>query len=134
VLLENQLTPPTLLEIAMLRQLAAFRRFHFGRITLNEGPTSQIVRFVQEHQPPIVEAQFCDSAGRLHTFIDKSAIFTTDRGLEASSKYPQPGVIRCDELARYQSQDGREMIRVRTEVESTEGLSEFIVAASQFSA
>jgi hypothetical protein len=96
--------------------------------------TVEIVRFVQEHQPPVVEAQFCDSIGRLHTFVDKSAIFTTDWGLEASSQYPQPGVIRCDELARYQSQDGQAVIRVRTEVESTEGLSEFIVLASQFSA
>jgi len=94
----------------------------------------EIVRFVQEHQPPIVEAQFCDSAGRLHTFVDKSAIFTTDWALAASSEYPQPGVIRCDELSRYQSPDGWEVVRVRTEVESTEGLSEFIVLASQFSA
>jgi hypothetical protein len=94
----------------------------------------EIVRFVQEHQPPIVEAQFRDSTGRLHTFVDKSAIFTTDWGLEASSEYPQPGVIRCDELSRYQSPDGREVVRVRTEIESTEGLSEFIVLASQFSA
>jgi hypothetical protein len=93
----------------------------------------EIVRFVQEHQPPIVEARFCDSTGRLHTFVDKSAIFTTDWGLEASSEYPQPGVIRCDELSRYQNPEGLEVVRVRTEVESTEGLSEFIVLASQFS-
>ena len=45
-----------------------------------------------------------------------------------------PGVIRCDELSRCQSPDGREVVRVRTEVESTEGLPEFIVLASQFSA
>jgi len=94
----------------------------------------EIVRFVQEHQPPIVEAQICDSTGRLHTFVDKSAIFTTDWGLEASSEYPQPGVIRCDELSRYQNPEGLEVVRVRTEVESTEGLSEFVVLASQFSA
>lgn len=93
----------------------------------------KIVRFVQEHQPPIVEAQFYDSTGRLHAFVDKSAIFTTDWDLEASSTYPQPGVIRCDELGRYQSRDGLEVVRVRTEVESTEGISEFVVLASQFS-
>jgi hypothetical protein len=90
----------------------------------------EIVRFVEECQPNIVEARFSDSEGRIHTFVDKSAIFTTDWSLDASSKYPQPGVIRCDILSRYHSSDGREMVRVRTEVESTEGISEFIVLGS----
>jgi hypothetical protein len=92
----------------------------------------QIVRFVEEHQPPIVEAKFCDSTGCFHTFIDKAAIFTADWGLELTSKYPQPGVIRCDILARFQDPNGRELVRVRTEVESAEGLSEFVVLASHF--
>jgi hypothetical protein len=120
--------------MGMLRQLTVFPRFQFDRINEMKDLPVKIVRFVQEHQPPIVEAQFCDSTGRLHTFVDKSAIFRTDWGLEASSEYPQPGAIRCDELSRYQIQGGREVVRVRTEVESTEGLSEFILLASQFSA
>ena len=93
----------------------------------------QIVRFVEEHQPPIVEAKFRDSTGCFHTFIDKSAIFTTDWGLDATSDYPQPGAIRCEVLGRSHDQSGREVVRVRTEVESAASLSEFIVFAGELS-
>ena len=55
--------------------------------------SAQIIRFVEEHQPPIVEAQFLDSSEHCHKFIAKSAIFTTDWGLDAASDYPQPGAI-----------------------------------------
>jgi hypothetical protein len=54
----------------------------------------QIVRFVEEHQPPIVEAKFRDSTECFHTFIDKSAIFTTDWGLDATTNYPQRPTTR----------------------------------------
>jgi hypothetical protein len=93
----------------------------------------EIVRFVEEHQPPIVEAEFRDATGHSHAFVDKSAIFTTDRGLQATTKYPQPGVIRCEVLGRCDGRDGVKLVRVRTEVESTEGLSEFVVVANQLS-
>ena len=62
----------------------------------------QIVRFVEEHQPPIVEAQFFDSNGRRHTFVEKVAIFTAD-WLDASSKYPYPGAIRCEVLSQWRT-------------------------------
>ena len=94
----------------------------------------QIVRFVEEHQPPIVEAQFFDSIGRHHTFIEKVAIFTAD-WLDASSKYPHPGAIRCEVLSQWRDPQGRELARVTTEkpdeVESTAGASEFEVLSSQ---
>jgi len=83
------------------------------------------------HQPPIVEAEFFDSEGRRQAFVDKVVIFTSD-GLDANSEYPQPGLIRCEVLERWRSSDGRELVRVTTEVESTEGLVEFVVLASQF--
>jgi len=91
----------------------------------------QIVRFVMNHQPPIVEAEFFDSEGRRQTFVDKLAIFTSD-WLDTNCEYPQPGVIRCDVLERWRSSDDRELVRVKTEVESTEGRGEFVVLASQF--
>lgn len=93
----------------------------------------EIVRFVEECQPNIVEARFSDSEGRCHTFIDKSAIFSTDWSLDEATKYPQPGVIRCQILARWQAPAGPELVRVTTEVESTEGVSEFVVLANQVS-
>jgi len=89
----------------------------------------QIVRFVQEQQPPLVEAKFCDSTGYSHTFIDKSALFTADWGLDATTNYPLPGFIRCEVLGRSRGPKGQELVRVRTEIESTEGLSEFVVLA-----
>lgn len=92
----------------------------------------KIVRFVMWHQPPIVEAEFFDSEGRRQTFVDKVAIFTSD-WLDANSEYPQPGVIRCDVLEQWQSGDGRELVRITTEVESAEGCVEFVVLASQLS-
>ena len=94
----------------------------------------EIVRFVEEHQPPIVEAQFFDSIGRRHTFVEKVAIFTAD-WLDASSKYPHPGAIRCEVLSQWRDPEGRELARVTTEkpdgVESTAGASEFEVLSSQ---
>src|SRR5262245_36182867 len=93
----------------------------------------EIVRFVEEHQPNIVEAKFFDSAGQCHTFVDKSAIFTTNWSLDAVSKYPQPGAVRCEVLARWRVPDGPDLIRVTTEIESTEGVSEFVVLANQLS-
>jgi hypothetical protein len=66
-------------------------------------------------------------------FVDKAAIFTADFSLDAASKYPQAGVIRCQALARWQVPAGRDVVRVRTEVESTEGVSEFVVDANQLS-
>jgi len=87
------------------------------------------VRFVMEHQPPIVEAEFLDSEGRRQTFVDKVAIFTSDWP-DADSHYPQFGVIRCNVLERCPSPDDR--VRIKTEVESTDGCDEFVVLAGQF--
>ena len=91
----------------------------------------EIVRFVEECQPNIVEARFSDSDGRCHTFVDKSAIFSTDWSLDAATKYPQPGVVRCQVLAEWQVPDGPDLVRVTTEIESTDGVSEFVVLANQ---
>jgi len=94
----------------------------------------QIVRFVEEHQPPIVACELVDAAGSHHTFIDKVAGFSS-QWLPADSAYPQPGTIRCHVLAHWQDDTGRRLVRVSTErpdgIESTEGVSEFVVLSSQ---
>ena len=97
----------------------------------------QNVRFVEEYQPPIVAAEFLDADGRRHTFVEKVAIFTVDWP-RADSKYPQPGVIRCEIVARSQDAQGRNLVCVTTEridgVESAkEGLSEFVVMSTRVS-
>lgn len=86
-----------------------------------------------EHQPPIVEATLLDSTGQSHTFIEKSAIFTSDWSLTEASTYPQPGAILCEALAQWRNATGAELVRVTTEIESTEGVFEFIVSSSQVS-
>src|SRR5215469_8147149 len=99
----------------------------------NEQLHVEIVRFVEECQPNIVEARFSDSEGHAHVFVDKSAIFSTDWGLDVTTSYPQPGVLRCQVSARWRVPAGPDLVRVTTEIESTEGISEFVVLANQLS-
>jgi hypothetical protein len=95
--------------------------------------TVQIVRFVDESQPRWVECELVDANGRRHLIIDKVPIFTLD-DLRAESKYPVPGIVRCEVLRKYKDERGREVVHVSTAqpwgIESTEGLSEFILPAS----
>ena len=99
--------------------------------------TIQIVWFVVDHQPPIVACELVDAEGRCHTFIDKVWIFL-DRTLDADSEYPQTGAVRCAVLNRWRDGHGRDLVRINTAdpdfVESTEGLSEFVVPQTQVSA
>lgn len=64
------------------------------------------MRFVDEEpQPGIVESQFRDAEGRLHSIIDKVPLFTT-ADLWSDSDYPQPGFIECRVLERIPSAGG----------------------------
>jgi hypothetical protein len=97
----------------------------------------QIVRWVDDYQPGIVACEFEDAEGHCHVVIDKVPIVTA-ANLDAASRYPQPGAIRCEILARWRDAQGRELVRISTArpdaVESTEGLSQFVVFASQLPA
>lgn len=97
----------------------------------------RIARFIDDSQPGWVECEFVDASGRRHTLRDKVPIFNTER-LDADSAYPQAGVAGCDVLARWKDEHGRELVRVTTarpcDIASTEGLSEFVVLASQLAA
>ena len=94
--------------------------------------TVQIVRFVDESQPRWVECELVDADARRHLIIDKVPIFTL-ADLRAESKYPVPGIVRCEVLRKYKDESGRELVHVSTAqpwgIESTEGLSEFILPA-----
>ena len=93
----------------------------------------QIVRFVDGDFPGCVECELVDADGRLHVIRDKVPILTVER-LDATSRYPTPGVVRCEIVKRLQDEKGRELVRICTEkpdgIESTEGLHEFTVTAS----
>ena len=96
----------------------------------------QTVRFVSDHQPPILACELVDADGRCHTFIDKVWMFIAQT-LDADSEYPRSGAIRCAVLDRWRDGHGRELVRSNTAdpdfVESTEGLSEFVVLQTQIS-
>jgi hypothetical protein len=78
--------------------------------------TVRIVRFVLDHQPPMFLAGT----------------------LDAHSVYPQTGAVRCSVLRRWRDAGGREFVRISTAdpdcIESSEGLSEFVVLQTQVSA
>ena len=99
------------------------------------GLTVQIVRWVDDDpQPGIVACEFEDAEGRRHTVIEKQ-VMATETSLDAGSAYPQPGVIPCEILSRWRDSEGRELARITAErpysIETTEGLSEFVVLATQ---
>lgn len=94
----------------------------------------QIVRFVDDSFPGWVESQFADAAGHDHTIVDKYPTFTAEV-LDDQSGYPQSGNVQCDVLSRIQDAHRGELVRIRFYgIESTEGLSEFVVLPSQLSA
>lgn len=93
----------------------------------------QIVRFVDDRFPGWVECQFADATGRVHTFVDKYPLFTAQM-LDAHSQYPRSGEVQCEILSRSPDARGRELVRIwMPGIESTEGLSEFVVLPMQLS-
>jgi hypothetical protein len=102
-----------------------------------ESPTElaiSIVRFVDGYQPGIVACEFLDANGQSHTLVDKVPIFCTE-DLHADSEYPQPAAVRCFILEGWRDTEGRNIVRITTDkpdaVESTDGLTEFVVLESQ---
>ena len=96
----------------------------------------QIVGFIMDHQPPIVACEFVDAASRTHTVIDKVWMFS-EKTLDAHSQYPQPGLIRCAVLAEWCDTRDQQLVSIDIanpdQIESTEGLTEFVVARDQVS-
>jgi len=95
----------------------------------------QIERCIDASQyPAVVECTLVDAAGVAHRFVEKAPI-VTEADLDASSAYPQPGVIACAVLGVRQAASGQSVMEVDTEqpwhVESAEGLTRFEVDAAQ---
>ena len=93
-----------------------------------------VVRFVEEHQPNIVECELVDARGQSHLFIEKSAIVSAEE-FWPGSVYPCPGSIACEIEEELQDQTGSLLLRVNTarpwNVESKTGETVFVVHASQ---
>jgi hypothetical protein len=93
----------------------------------------EIVRFVDDYQPGIVECKFVDATGENHIVIEKVPIVST-LDLRVESQYPQRGSIKCVVLNRWHD-NGRAFAQIGIAqpdcIESTEGLREFIVLQEQ---
>lgn len=98
----------------------------------------RIVRFVMDHQPPIVACDLADASGRTHAVIDKVWIFS-EQTLGGESQYPQHELMHCAVLAwpRGVTPKGRKLVRIDTAnpdaIESSKRLTEFFVGRDQVS-
>jgi len=94
----------------------------------------QIERFVDDHQPGVVECRLVDAFGQSHLFVEKVPIVTA-ADLRSDSSYPQAGEIACEIVSESVDAAGRKLAEVNTDrpwsVESTEGISTFVVLTSQ---
>jgi len=109
----------------------------WGGCAYKLGPVQlkvQIVRYVEDYFPGIVECEIVDAVGHVHTFTEKGPV-VSDKWPGPQDKYPMTGSIRCEILERWHDPDGRDLVRVTTEqpdyVETKEGLKEFVVLPSQ---
>ena len=97
----------------------------------------QIVEFLGGGQPGRVACEFVDAEGCRHRLIDKAPIFSSEP-LDTHSKYPQSGFARCEIVRRWSDTCGRPLVHITTarpdDIESAEGLSEFVVLSSQLTA
>ena len=96
----------------------------------------EIVQFVDDYQPGIVACELVDANGSRHTFIEKAPIVSLE-DLDADSKYPRSGSARCVILNRWRDANERDLVRISTAgpdgIESSEGLTEFVVLKTQIS-
>lgn len=94
------------------------------------GVKIQIVRFVDDYQPGIVECQLIDAHGRTWSFVEKIPIVTAE-DIWRESAYPRPAVVDCVIIARIRDDSGREIVQIDTDkpwgVESVEGNTRFEV-------
>lgn len=94
----------------------------------------QIVRFTNASQPGWVECVLRDASGREWLLADKVPIFTS-APLDASSNYPQLGVVACEIVHEWTDEHGLRRCIISTErpygVETSGGDTQFEVFSDQ---
>lgn len=85
----------------------------------------QIVRFVGNDQPGIVECRFRDGLGKEHIIEEKMPVITPI-SLDENSQYPQDAVIACELIAEWTD---KRIFKVSTDkpygISTIDGLTEF---------
>jgi len=89
----------------------------------------EIIRFVDDHFPGIIEFKLTDACGRNWYFIEKVPIVCS-HNLDYEDSYPQPGWLPCAVIERFADGTGRNIVRIDTEY-SLEGEHVFSVLADQ---
>jgi hypothetical protein len=95
----------------------------------------KIMQFVNDSFPGWVQCEFEDAEGKKHSLIDKVPLFTA-KLIDSTSSYPQEGIVRCEILDESLADDkNRGLVRITIArpdtLESTQGLSEFVVLSAQ---
>lgn len=94
----------------------------------------QIVRYLDNRFPGWVECEFLDAEQHRHTLVERIRVVFT-QWFGPGSGYPQVGGVACEILSQWQDNGGRDLVRITTDipcnVESTEGVSDFVVMSSQ---
>lgn len=93
-----------------------------------------ITRFISDHYPGFVECKFNDAWNKEHIIHEKVPVITL-KDLDATSEYPQEGVIACEILKQWTDNDKGKIFTVTTEkpwgVYTTDDLTEFDILAEQ---
>jgi hypothetical protein len=94
----------------------------------------EISRHEDDSFPGWVECVLVDAFDKRHLFVEKVSIVSLEP-LDKASAYPQQGAMACVVEARWCDEDGRRVARVCTSqpwgIESSEGISRFVVLESQ---
>ena len=95
---------------------------------------AEIVKWVSDDFPGIVECRFADRFGREWVVVEKLPILT-DGDLRSNSRLPQPALIACEVLEGGQDDAGREITHVTIKtplaIEATDGTTSFQLYAEQ---
>ena len=77
----------------------------------------QITRYISDDNPGWVECRLTDAWGTEWLFEDKVPVVMASASapyLDASSDYPQPGVIACQIVKRWRDDNGRDIASIDT--------------------
>ncbi|WP_194460235.1 hypothetical protein [Bradyrhizobium sp. CCBAU 53421] len=95
---------------------------------------AEITKWVSDAFPGFVECQFADRFGREWVVVEKASVLT-DTELQSDSRFPQPGLIACEVVARHHDDAGREITDITTEIpwaiKATDGTARFQLYAEQ---
>jgi hypothetical protein len=94
----------------------------------------EIVRFTDPHQPGWVECVLRDVSGREWTIIEKVPV-VSDTPLDATSIYPQLGIVACELVRQWTDEQRRTRCIIDTErplgIEAKNGETRFEVFIEQ---